>query len=359
MSFLVLLLYLTAVSLGSPDVLGALASSQALFGRDDDPKAATEAAVRAVAGTLAGPAGRASSHVPDSPTSRCLDTCQSVGADKTIKSCEDKNPLFGILVTSCLCGSLINKLNDCAVCMQANASVVAAYQSFSSICFNYGFTSENGTALVGEPDFPHCEHAVYIWATPYFITGGFDLTFTPFNPANKSLPAEITDGGAGSQVSNYTFLVDYPVNTQITLNVTDSEAHSSAISTTLTVLNSSDTSWYWHDSSESATYSLGAHSRGDQRHHRRHLSTNGPMDAHDSNFDSGDRINTFISQSLANLRSWAYNHCDFELPGSGSRTGKNLSCMPASVKNATKPWFDQATVAVQDWDYEDTKLLFS
>ncbi|KAJ7822950.1 hypothetical protein B0H13DRAFT_2126224 [Mycena leptocephala] len=51
MSFLVLLLYLT----------GALASSPALFGRDDDPKAAIEAAVRGVTGTLAGPAERASS----------------------------------------------------------------------------------------------------------------------------------------------------------------------------------------------------------------------------------------------------------------------------------------------------------
>lgn len=50
-----------AASLGSPDVLGALASSPALFGRDDDPKAAIEAAVRGVTGTLAGPVGRASS----------------------------------------------------------------------------------------------------------------------------------------------------------------------------------------------------------------------------------------------------------------------------------------------------------
>ncbi|KAJ6495205.1 hypothetical protein C8R45DRAFT_1212074 [Mycena sanguinolenta] len=227
MSFLVFLLYLT----------GVLASAPALFGRDDDPKAAIEAAVRAVA---------------DSPTSTCLNTCQFVGAENTIKSCEDKNPLFDILVTGCLCDSLISKLNNCAVCMQANASVVAAYQSFSNICFNYGFTSENGTALSDEPDFPYpkivllspltltqCEHAVYIWATPYFTTA-FDLAFTPFNPANKSLPVEITTAGWGSTVSNYTFLVDYPVNTQITLNVTG--GHSSAISTTLTVLNSSDTS---------------------------------------------------------------------------------------------------------------------
>jgi hypothetical protein len=41
----------------------------------------------------------------------------------------------------------------------------------------------------------------------------------PFNPANKSLPVEIT-GAGGFTVTNYTFLVDYPVNTQITLNVT-------------------------------------------------------------------------------------------------------------------------------------------
>ncbi|KAJ6528463.1 hypothetical protein B0H19DRAFT_1194492 [Mycena capillaripes] len=233
MTFLVLLLYLT----------GALASSTALFGRDDDPKAAIEAAVRGVT---------------DSPTSRCLDTCQFVGAEKTIKSCEDNNPLFDILVTDCLCNSILYKLNDCAVCMQANASVVAAYESFASICFNYGFTSKNGTALVDEPDFPYachpkivllspltitqCEHAFYIWATPYFSTTSFDLTFTPFNPANKSLPVEITGAGSGFEVAvtNYTFLVDYPVNTQITLNVTG--GYSSAISTTLTVLNSSDTS---------------------------------------------------------------------------------------------------------------------
>lgn len=64
-----------------------------------------------------------------------------------------------------------------------------------------------------------CEHAVYIWATPYFTTSFFDLTFMPFNPANKSLPVEIT-GAGGFTVTNYTFLVDYPVNTQITLNVT-------------------------------------------------------------------------------------------------------------------------------------------
>jgi len=227
MTFLFLLLYLT----------GALASS-ALFGRDDDPKAAIEAAVRGVT---------------DSPTSRCLDTCQLVAAEKTIESCEDKNPLFDILVTDCLCDSILDKLHDCAVCMQANASVVAAYQSFSNICFNYGFTSENGTALVDEPDFPHpkivllsplaltqCEHAVYIWATPYFITSLFNLTFTPFNPANKSIPVETIDAGSGVTVCNYTFLVDYPVNTQITLNVTGD--FTSAISTTLTVLNSSDTS---------------------------------------------------------------------------------------------------------------------
>ncbi|KAJ7839286.1 hypothetical protein B0H13DRAFT_2102266 [Mycena leptocephala] len=50
MSFLVLLLCLTV-----------LASSPALFGRDDDPKAAIEAAVRGITGTLAGPAGRVSS----------------------------------------------------------------------------------------------------------------------------------------------------------------------------------------------------------------------------------------------------------------------------------------------------------
>jgi len=192
--------------------------------------------------------------VTDSPTSRCLDTCQLVDAEKTIQNCEDKNPLFDILVTQCLCDSILNKLNGCAVCMQANASVMEAYQSFASICFNYGFiTSENGTALIGEPNFPHpkivllsplaltqCEHAVYIWATPYFTTGGFDLTFTPFNPANKSLPVETTDAGWGTTVSNYTFLVDYPVNTQLTLNVTTD--NTSAISTTLTVLNSSDTS---------------------------------------------------------------------------------------------------------------------
>jgi hypothetical protein len=50
-----------AASLGSPNVLGALTSSPALFGRDDDSKAAIEAAVRDVTGTLAGPVGRASS----------------------------------------------------------------------------------------------------------------------------------------------------------------------------------------------------------------------------------------------------------------------------------------------------------
>jgi hypothetical protein len=68
MTFL-LLLYLTGAhsrvqdcshEFGLTYVSGALASS-ALFGRDDDPKAAIEAAARAVAGALAGPARRASS----------------------------------------------------------------------------------------------------------------------------------------------------------------------------------------------------------------------------------------------------------------------------------------------------------
>ncbi|KAJ7199828.1 hypothetical protein GGX14DRAFT_467454 [Mycena pura] len=233
MSVLVLLLYLT----------GTLGSSAALVGRadSDDPLQALEAAARAVA---------------DSPTSGCLNTCQFVGAEKTIKSCEDKTPLFDILVTGCLCDSILDKLHDCAACMDLDTkpSANSCWLGFSDICFNYGFTSENGTALVDEPNFPYpkivllsplaltqCEHAVYVWASPYFITSVFDLTFTPFNPANSSLPAEITGAGSGFSVVNYTFLVDYPANTQITLNVTG--GGSTAISTSLTVLNSADTSW--------------------------------------------------------------------------------------------------------------------